>query len=46
MTEWVKTDSQEYKWLCKEGVEALLIEVIKQQQRLKARIDELESLTK
>jgi len=50
--EWVKTDSEGYKWLSKEGVEALLIEAVKEQQvqleQQRAQIDrishELETL--
>ena len=57
MPEWIKTDSEGYKWLRKEGVEALLIEAIKEQEaridgvlaenwELKARIAEIEAKLK
>ena len=51
--EWVKIDQDGYKWLEKQGVEAILVEAIKEQQSiiqtqqlqidgLKARLDKLE----
>ncbi|MBI4655137.1 MAG: tail fiber domain-containing protein [Elusimicrobia bacterium] len=47
MPQWVKEDDKGYKWLSKEGIDAVLIEAIKEQQfRLQTQKKEIEKLIK